>query len=92
MGDATFHMRDNSIELLQKKAEPWDVTLVDTSETTLTCGRLNRVQPMWTIKPSVSQMAMVLPMWTSVPLSLPIVQAESLQPSRRFSPLDATGC
>ncbi|MCP9867556.1 hypothetical protein KBZ33_14880 [Cyanobium sp. Cruz-8D1] len=30
---------------MKKNAEPWEVTLVDTGETTMTGGRLKRVQP-----------------------------------------------
>ena len=30
MSDMTFHMRTNSMEVYQKNAEPWEVTLVDT--------------------------------------------------------------
>jgi glucose-1-phosphate cytidylyltransferase len=44
MSDVTFHMRTNSMEVHQKKAEPWEVTLVDTGEQTMTGGRLKRVQ------------------------------------------------
>jgi glucose-1-phosphate cytidylyltransferase len=44
MSDVTFHMRTNSMEVHQKNAEPWEVMLVDTGETTLTGGRLKRVQ------------------------------------------------
>ena len=44
MSDVTFYMRTNSVEMNQKNAEPWAVTLVDTGETTLTAGRLKRVQ------------------------------------------------
>jgi glucose-1-phosphate cytidylyltransferase len=44
MSDVTFHMRTNSMEVHQKNAEPWEVTLVDTGESTLTGGRLKRVQ------------------------------------------------
>jgi glucose-1-phosphate cytidylyltransferase len=44
MSDVTFHMRTNSMEVHHKKAEPWEVTLVDTGETTLTGGRLRRVR------------------------------------------------
>ena len=45
MSDVTFCMRDNSIEIHQKFAEPWKVTLVDTGEDTMTGGRLKRVLP-----------------------------------------------
>jgi glucose-1-phosphate cytidylyltransferase len=43
MSDVTFDMRDNQMEVHQRKAEPWRVTLVDTGEETLTGGRLKRV-------------------------------------------------
>ena len=43
MSDVTIDMKDNSIEVLHKKAEPWKVTLVDTGEVTQTGGRLKRV-------------------------------------------------
>ncbi len=45
MSDVTFDMRTNQMEVHQKKAEPWRVTLVDTGEDTLTGGRLKRVLP-----------------------------------------------
>ena len=41
--DVTFDMASNSMEVHQRKAEPWHVTLVDTGENTLTGGRLRRV-------------------------------------------------
>ncbi|QNG27886.1 glucose-1-phosphate cytidylyltransferase [Synechococcus sp. HK01-R] len=44
MSDVTFHMKLNSMEVHHKKAEPWQVTLVDTGETTMTGGRLKRVR------------------------------------------------
>lgn len=43
--DVTFDMRDNKMEIHQKFAEPWKVTLVDTGEATMTGGRLKRVAP-----------------------------------------------
>ncbi|MCK1534620.1 MULTISPECIES: glucose-1-phosphate cytidylyltransferase [unclassified Bradyrhizobium] len=43
--DVTFDMRDNKMEIHQKYAEPWKVTLVDTGEATMTGGRLKRVAP-----------------------------------------------
>jgi glucose-1-phosphate cytidylyltransferase len=45
MGDVTFDLRDNSMEVLHSGAEPWRVTLIDTGENTLTGGRLKRVLP-----------------------------------------------
>lgn len=43
MSDVTFDMSNNGMQVHQKKAEPWRVTLVDTGEDTLTGGRLKRV-------------------------------------------------
>ena len=43
MSDVTFNMGTNSMEVHQKNAEPWEITLVDTGENTLTGGRLKRV-------------------------------------------------
>lgn len=44
MSDVTFDMKSNQMEVHQKHAEPWRVTLVDTGEDTLTAGRLKRVR------------------------------------------------
>lgn len=43
MSDVTFDMEHNRMEVHQKKAEPWRVTLVDTGDETMTGGRLKRV-------------------------------------------------
>ena len=43
MSDVTFDMQNNHMEVHQRKAEPWKVTLVDTGENTMTGGRLQRV-------------------------------------------------
>jgi glucose-1-phosphate cytidylyltransferase len=43
MSDVTIDMENNSIEVHQKKVEPWRVTLVDTGESTNTGGRLKRI-------------------------------------------------
>jgi len=43
MSDVTLDMQHNSMEVHQRKAEPWRVTLVDTGEDTMTGGRLKRV-------------------------------------------------
>jgi glucose-1-phosphate cytidylyltransferase len=43
MSDVTFDMQDNKMEVHQRYAEPWRVTLVDTGEHTMTGGRLKRV-------------------------------------------------
>ncbi|MFO6421473.1 glucose-1-phosphate cytidylyltransferase [Hylemonella sp. W303a] len=41
--DITFDMSNNRMEVHQRHAEPWRVTLVDTGEDTMTGGRLKRV-------------------------------------------------
>jgi glucose-1-phosphate cytidylyltransferase len=45
MSDVTFDMSTNTMEVHQRNAEPWRVTLVDTGDHTLTGGRLKRVAP-----------------------------------------------
>lgn len=42
--DVTFDMENNSMEVHEKHAEPWRITLVDTGENTATGGRLKRVR------------------------------------------------
>lgn len=44
MSDVTFHMKLNSMEVHRKQVEPWQVTLVDTGDGTMTGGRLKRVR------------------------------------------------
>ena len=43
MSDVTFDIANNKMEVHQKYAEPWRVTLVDTGENTMTGGRLRRI-------------------------------------------------
>ena len=43
MSDVTFDMANNQMQVHERHAEPWKVTLVDTGEETLTGGRLLRV-------------------------------------------------
>lgn len=43
MSDITFNMCDNTMEVHDKRAEPWNVTLVDTGDDSMTGGRLHRV-------------------------------------------------
>jgi glucose-1-phosphate cytidylyltransferase len=45
MSDVTFDMKDNTIKVHEKNAEPWRVTLIDTGENTQTGGRLKRIKP-----------------------------------------------
>ena len=42
--DVTFDIKDNRMEVHQRHAEPWRVTLIDTGENTMTGGRLRRVR------------------------------------------------
>ena len=43
MLDGTFDMRSNAMKVLQQRADPWRVTLVDTGEDIMPGGRLRRV-------------------------------------------------
>lgn len=45
MSDVTFDMQHNRMEVHERHAEPWRVTLVDTGDNTMTGGRLKRVAP-----------------------------------------------
>src|SRR6267143_2082230 len=45
MSNVTFDIRENRMEVLQKNAEPWKITLIDTGETTMTGGRIKRALP-----------------------------------------------
>ena len=45
MSDVTLDMANNQMEVHQRYAEPWRVTLVDTGMDTMTGGRLRRVAP-----------------------------------------------
>jgi glucose-1-phosphate cytidylyltransferase len=42
--DVTFDIQHNRMEVHQKYAEPWKVTLVDTGDHTMTGGRVKRIQ------------------------------------------------
>lgn len=48
MSDVTFSMKQNKMEIHNERVEPWNVTLVDTGEETLTGGRLKRVKEFLT--------------------------------------------
>lgn len=43
MSDITFDLKNNSMQVHNRRAEPWVVTLVDTGEHSMTGGRLARV-------------------------------------------------
>jgi len=42
--DVTFDMSSNQMQVLNKKSEPWKVTLVETGQNTETAGRVKRIQ------------------------------------------------
>lgn len=42
--DVTFSLRDNRMEVHQNSSEPWNVTLVETGEHSMTGGRLRRAR------------------------------------------------
>jgi len=41
--DVTFCMKENRMDVHEKRAEPWTITLVDTGDNSMTGGRLGRV-------------------------------------------------
>jgi len=43
MSDVTFDMQHNRMEVHQRNAEPWRVTLIDTGDDTMTGGRIKRI-------------------------------------------------
>ncbi len=43
--DVTFNLSENKMTINKHRAEPWNITLVDTGESTMTGGRLKRVLP-----------------------------------------------
>ena len=45
MSNVTFDMEKNTMEVHQRHAEPWRVTLVETGEDTMTGGRIRRLRP-----------------------------------------------
>jgi len=44
LSDVTINMSENSIEVHKKRADPWNITLVDTGENSMTGGRLLRIK------------------------------------------------
>jgi glucose-1-phosphate cytidylyltransferase len=44
MSDVTFDMKENRMEVHQRRSEHWRVTIVDTGDATMTGGRLRRVR------------------------------------------------
>ena len=42
--DVTFNLSENKMTINKHRAEPWNITLVDTGESTMTGGRLKRLR------------------------------------------------
>lgn len=42
--DVVIDLANNSMDILQTKAEPWKITLIDTGAATMTGGRIKRIQ------------------------------------------------
>jgi glucose-1-phosphate cytidylyltransferase len=51
MSDVTFDMKENRMEVHQRRSEAWRVTIVDTGDATMTGGRLKRVREYLGNKP-----------------------------------------
>jgi glucose-1-phosphate cytidylyltransferase len=45
MSDVTIDIKNNSIETHHNFSEPWKISLIDTGDTTMTGGRVKRIQP-----------------------------------------------
>lgn len=52
MSDVTIDIGNNGMEVHQKYAEPWRVTLIDTGDDTMTGGRLKRAAPYLADEPA----------------------------------------
>jgi glucose-1-phosphate cytidylyltransferase len=44
MSDVTFDLKNNNMRVHQNNVEPWNVTLIDTGDDTMTGGRIKRVK------------------------------------------------
>lgn len=44
MSNVRFDLKNNNMQVLSNKCEPWSVTLIDTGEDTMTGGRIKRVK------------------------------------------------
>ena len=49
--DVTIDLNDNSLQVHDSFAEPWNITLVDTGLNTMTGGRIKRVKQHLATKP-----------------------------------------
>ncbi len=97
MADVTFDLGRNQMEVHQKFAEPWRVTLIDTGPKTMTGGRLLRVRDYvgdstfcLTYGDGVSDVNIrdVINFHTS---QARVATVTAIQPSARFGALDIQG-
>ena len=44
MSDVTFDMKHNAMTVHNKRAESWNVTLIDTGDSSMTGGRLKKLK------------------------------------------------
>lgn len=45
MSDITFDMKENTMQVHLGRAEPWNITLVETGQNSMTGGRIKRIEP-----------------------------------------------
>ncbi len=91
--DLTINLKDNTVNILNSKAEPWNVTLIDTGANTMTGGRIKRIKSYLT-KPFMLTYGDGL---SNVDIHLLVDQHQksnalltvtAVQPSGRFGALD----
>jgi len=95
--DVTFDMQNNTMDVHQKFAEPWKVTLVDTGLETMTGGRLKKVKNFvkdetfcFTYGDGVSDID-ILKLIDFHKNNKTIATVTAIQPPGRFGTLDITG-
>jgi glucose-1-phosphate cytidylyltransferase len=87
MSDVTFDMTHNRMEIHERHAEPWRVTLVDTGDTPRPAGGWGVCASTWkTKRPSASPTATGWPTSTSAPKWPSIAATASWPRSRPCSP------
>lgn len=94
--DVTINMKDNSIKVHDSQAEPWNITLVDTGNETMTGGRIKRIQPhvgnepfMLTYGDGVSDVN-ITELVKYHQTNNKTVTVTAIQPSGKFGALDLT--
>jgi|TARA_B110000495_G_scaffold203808_1_gene229672 glucose-1-phosphate cytidylyltransferase len=95
--DVTFDMQNNTMDVHQKFAEPWKVTLVDTGLETMTGGRLKKVKNFvkdetfcFTYGDGVGDID-ILKLIDFHKNNKTIATVTAIQPPGRFGTLDITG-